>query len=182
MVRFEGKRGAIELSMNTIIIVVIGITILTLGLRWIYGIFGGLEDQQQQLERLSEEQIIKLFGGSQDAINLPTSIIKIPQGKKDNLQIIMRNILSNSHKFRYVLEPDPGSLPSNIQPNVLMSKLAWHKGDIDLKSGEGFSDYITIDTNKLPLGVYRFRIVLTCLDCTPLDTDSTPIIIEVTAK
>ena len=29
------KRGAIELSITTIVVVVIGITLLTLGLRWI---------------------------------------------------------------------------------------------------------------------------------------------------
>ena len=31
----QEKRGAIELSVTTIVIVVIGITLLTLGLRWI---------------------------------------------------------------------------------------------------------------------------------------------------
>jgi hypothetical protein len=180
MVIFQGKRGAIELSMNTIIIVVIGITILTLGLRWIYGIFGGLEEQQQQLERLSEEQIVALFGGSQDAINLPTSIVKVPQGKRYNLQVIIRNILGNTQKFRYGLNVD--SIPSNIQENIVMGKISWHKSEMNLPSGEGFQDYVSFDTSKLPLGIYRFRLVLDCLDCTPADSRSAPVILEVTAK
>jgi hypothetical protein len=37
------KKGAIELSMTTIIVIVIGITLLTLGLTWVRGIFDDLE-------------------------------------------------------------------------------------------------------------------------------------------
>ena len=180
MVIFQGKRGAIELSMNTIIIVVIGITLLTLGLRWIYGIFGGLEEQQQQLERLSEEQIIALFEGSQDAINLPTSTIKIPQGKRHNLQVTIRNILGNTQKFKYGLVI--ASIPSNVQDTIVMSKIRWYESEMNLPSGEGFRDYISFDTSKLPLGIYRFRLTLDCLDCTPPDSRSDSVILEVTAK
>ena len=32
----NNKKGAIELSMTTIIVVVIGITLLSLGLMWVY--------------------------------------------------------------------------------------------------------------------------------------------------
>ena len=32
------KKGAIELSMTTIIVIVIGITLLTLGLTWVRGL------------------------------------------------------------------------------------------------------------------------------------------------
>lgn len=180
MVIFRGKRGAIELSMNTIIIVVIGITILVLGLRWIYGIFGGLEEQQQQLERLTNEKIIELFGESDDAINLPTSFIKVSQGKKHNLRVIMRNIWGETHNFKYIMEAD--SIPKSIQSSVVMQNINWYKKDIKLNSGAGFQDYISIDTKNFPLGVYRFRAKITCLDCSPQEEESLPIILEVTAK
>ena len=37
------KKGAIELSMTTIIVVVIGVTLLSLGLFWVRGMFENLE-------------------------------------------------------------------------------------------------------------------------------------------
>ena len=180
MVVFQGKRGAIELSMNTIIIVVIGITILTLGLRWIYGIFGGLEEQQQSLERLSEEQINDLIGGSSEQINLPASNIKVAHGKKHNLRLVIQNVLSNTHTFKYSLEVD--SVPGGTPEQQVMSKLNWYKKDITLKSAEGFKDFISFDTSKLPLGTYRFRIVLNCIDCSGQEDSSAPLIVEVMPK
>jgi hypothetical protein len=96
------------------------------------------------------------------------------------LQVIIRNILGNTQKFRYGLNVD--SIPSNIQENIVMGKISWHKSEMNLPSGEGFQDYVSFDTSKLPLGIYRFRLVLDCLDCTPADSRSAPVILEVTAK
>ncbi|MBS3172206.1 hypothetical protein J4438_01320 [Candidatus Woesearchaeota archaeon] len=39
----KSKKGAIELSMTAIIVIVLGITLLTLGLVWVRGIFENLE-------------------------------------------------------------------------------------------------------------------------------------------
>ena len=44
----ESKRGAIELSMTTIIVVVLGVMLLGLGIAWITGLIGQIEDLTQQ--------------------------------------------------------------------------------------------------------------------------------------
>ena len=36
------KKGAIELSMTTIIVIILGITLLSLGLIWVKGTFGDI--------------------------------------------------------------------------------------------------------------------------------------------
>ncbi len=167
------KRGAIELSMNTIIIVVIGITILTLGLRWIYSVFGGLTEQSDQIKTISEDQIREIFRDSGEPINIPTSIASVAQGKNYNMRVLMRNIYPAAHKFRYVVDAE-----STIPPG----SVTWSKGDIPLSSGQGFEDIITFDARKYALGTYRFRVKLTCLDCTPPEEDSAPIVLEVTTK
>ena len=168
------KKGAIELSMNTIIIVVIGITILTLGLRWIYNIFGGLQEQSDKIKTLSEEQITALFGASDKAVNIPSSIISVQQGKEYNLRVMMRNILPAPHAFKYTVALEEGTAPVN--------SVRWYKKDIKLNSGEGFEDIITFNTKGYALGTYRFRVNLMCNDCTPAEQESAPIILEVKAK
>lgn len=181
MVRSSGKRGAIELSMNTIIIVVIGITILTLGLRWIYGIFENLEGQQDQLQDLTADKLADIFGESGDAISIPSKIVSTKQGEKEKLAITWRNIYEVTHKFKFTMQID--SAPSSVQQNAVLAKLKWYKGEKIVKSGDGFQDIISFDTKGLPLGEYRFVTTLQCIDCTPPEeAGSLPLNIEIMAK
>ena len=172
------KKGAIELSMTTIIIVVIGVTILTLGLRWIYSIFGGLEEQQAELERLTKDQITDILGGSDDAINVPTSVIEgIKKGESYNLRLVVRNKFPETHPFKYnvLVENAPtGTLPSTVESNIV-----WTKNEVVINSGEGFKDFIAINTDNLALGTYKMRITLNCLDCAQQEVVTDPIIFRV---
>ncbi len=174
MKRELGKKGAIELSMNTIIIVVIGITVLTLGLRWIYGVFGNLSEQSDKIKTLSDDQITTLFGASDKAINIPTTITRIQQGKEENIRVMMRNILQTPHTFKYTVISEDGAMPAN--------SVRWYKKDIKLNSGQGFEDVITFNTKNYALGTYRFRVAFTCNDCSPAEEESAPIIVEVVTK
>jgi hypothetical protein len=169
-----GRKGAIELSMNTIIIVVIGITILTLGLRWIYGVFENLGTGTDQVNRLTEDQISALFGASDKAINIPTSIVRVQQGKEYNLRIMMRNIQQAQHTFKYTVTLEDGSAP--------VDSVRWYKKELKLSSGQGFEDIITFNTKNYALGTYRFRVGLVCGDCAPAEEESAPVILEVVAK
>jgi len=178
----KSKKGAVELSMTTIIIVVIGITILTLGLRWIYSIFGGLEKQQAELERLTQDQIIQIIGGSNEAINIATSVVdNIKRGDIYNLRVIMNNKYPETHTFKYDVHVE--NTPGNFDRQQVLSHLTWHRDAIsNLASGEGFQDFISINTQDLPIGQYNLRIVLQCVDCTPPREESQPIIFGVVLK
>lgn len=170
MRRFKGKRGAIELSMNTIIIVVIGITILTLGLRWIYGIFDDLSDRSAQIGKLSDEQIRGLFEEQDDVIYIETSTPEVKKGKEINLNAVVKNIYSETHKFRYVVE---------AQEKADQSAVKWYKKEFTLASGEGWNDFITFNSKMLSLGSHNFRVIATCLDCSPVEEKSEPLILGV---
>ncbi len=177
----NSKKGAIELSMTTIIIVVIGVTILTLGLRWIYNIFGGLEEQQQELERLTKDQITEILGGSDDAINVPTSVIDgIKKGESYNLRLAARNKYPEAHRFKYDITIE--NAPENFSLETVLSNVLWTTSELQLDSGEGFKDFVIIKTSNLPLGTYKMRITLSCLDCTPMQSDSVPVIFEIVLK
>ncbi|MEK6840216.1 MAG: hypothetical protein AABX72_04695 [Nanoarchaeota archaeon] len=175
------KKGAIELSMTTIIIVVIGVTILTLGLRWIYGIFGGLEEQQSELERLTKDQITEILGGSDEAINIPTSVIDgIKKGESYNLRLVVRNKHPETHRFKYnvmVENTPPGTTPAATELEILSTKT-----EMSIGSGDGFRDFIVINTDTLPLGTYKMRIELICADCAPVQSETAPVIFEVVLK
>lgn len=175
------RKGAVELSMTTIIIVVIGVTILTLGLRWIYSIFGGLEEQQAELERLTRDQITEILGGSDEAINIPTSVIDgIKKGDSHDLNLVVRNKFPETHRFRYDVAIE--NTPSSITPAAVLANIVWTKREVTINSGEGFKDFIIISTDGLPLGRYKMRVTLLCLDCTQQEVESDPVIFEVALK
>src|SRR3989344_7026761 len=149
------KKGAIELSMTTIVVVVIGITILTLGLKWIYNIFGGLESQRQKLIEATEEQIRDTFGQTNEPINLLTSSITIKQSEFYDLGAGIKNTFGETHTFSYTI--DATDVPSNVPRQQVVSWFKWDKSTITLSSGNMYVDTISIDPANAPLGIYKLK-------------------------
>ena len=89
------KRGALELSMNTIVIIVIGVTLLTLGLRWIYSLFGGLQERTGEIDEQLKKQISNLFEGGDESLIVRPNSVTIQQGKNKDLAFAIRNAISD---------------------------------------------------------------------------------------
>ncbi len=86
----NNKRGAIELSMTTIIVIVIGVILLTLGLVWVRGVFKDVTD-------ISDEAFIQarnIISGIEDVDSLLTLIpekIDLAQGKDEVVKVVIAN-------------------------------------------------------------------------------------------
>ena len=85
------KRGAIELSITTIVVVVIGITLLVLGLIFVSGIFSDITEQQKKLGEYTDEQIRDIFEQSDQYLNLPTTDFSVKMGETFNLDLVAKN-------------------------------------------------------------------------------------------
>ncbi len=111
----EGKRGAVELSITTIVVVVIGVTLLVLGLTFIYNIFGDIGQQQKKLGEFTDEQIRDIFEQSDQFLNLPTTDFTVEMGKTYNLDIVVKNQAEgvNDCAFKLHLITNPNN---NIDP------------------------------------------------------------------
>ncbi|SRR3989344_2284905 len=160
------KRGALELSVNTIVVIVIGVTLLTLGLNYVYSIFKDIEGQRKSINEALSSQIRETFGDSDDAVNLLTASISVKQKEYDDLGIGIRNTVEDGkgHSFSYNIIFE--STPPGITPEDALKFLDWTKSPITLRSGELLADNIGIDpSSNVPIGNYRARIVLTCPDC-----------------
>ncbi|MFH1592489.1 MAG: hypothetical protein ABIB47_03940 [Candidatus Woesearchaeota archaeon] len=62
----SNKRGAVELSITTIVVVVIGITLLTLGLIWVNNIFDRLSGTTGGAFEKADAQIENILGAGSD--------------------------------------------------------------------------------------------------------------------
>lgn len=82
------KRGALELSINTIVIVVIGITLLTLGLAFVKNQFGGLTELSEGVFGAAKTEIGKIHGGAK--FTAPTQVTA-KQGETTTFTIFVAN-------------------------------------------------------------------------------------------
>lgn len=96
------KKGALQLSINAIVILILAITMLGLGLAFIKGLFGGtVEKLKGMTEQIEESERIELLS-SPDKITLPR-VIKV-EGRTKELYFAIRNINQYDMTY-YVLSP-----------------------------------------------------------------------------
>src|SRR3989344_6277952 len=110
------ERGALELSINTIVIVVIGITLLTLGLVFVRGIFGKLNELSDETFGTAQAQIGRL--GQGDASLIAPSVITVKQGQSIKQNIIVGNdgtIGSNINFAVEIARSNPSDGPGTNQ-------------------------------------------------------------------
>lgn len=150
--------------MNTIVIIVIGVTILTLGLRWVYGIFGGLQERSGEIDEQLKKEIAGLFeGGEETLIVRPNSVIIDQRGSKDIVAAIRNSARDGrSHSYRYNIRlTNADSVSADVQ-EVMRWITSGEGEDIDVSSGQVSYELIAIDIPRsAPLGTYRFEMSLT---------------------
>ncbi|MBI5872244.1 hypothetical protein HZB88_04135 [archaeon] len=87
----KSRKGAIELSMTTIIVIVIGITILSLGLVWIRGLFEDVGSLTKGAFEQAEGQIGEIFGQSDKALAISPTSLTLSQGSTERVNVLIQN-------------------------------------------------------------------------------------------
>jgi hypothetical protein len=153
------KKGAIELSMTTIIIIVIGITILVLGLAWVRSTLGGVTELTEQALIGGEEQITEMLGSSKEPLNLFATNLEIEQGDATSIGVVVFN--DQGDAAEYTLTTTIGTRNENdldcyiLDTEDLTDTFTLESG---LKEGE---TVMIQDTGKTALGQYVCNIELT---------------------
>lgn len=86
----KSKKGAIELSVTTIIVIVIGITLLVLGLGWVRGIFNDLDTLTVGAFDKADAAISEL-GSVDGPLTVSPNSISVAQGGAKTVQVIIAN-------------------------------------------------------------------------------------------
>jgi hypothetical protein len=91
------KRGAVELSIGTIVIVVLAMTMLILGIVLVTNIFSGADDIATMTNDQIKNQVSKLFGEDKRLVVYPdTRRIEVKGGDIGGFGIVVKNILQGS--------------------------------------------------------------------------------------
>lgn len=144
------KRGALELSINTIVIVVIGITLLTLGLVFVRGIFGKLNELSEDTFGTAQAQIGRL--GQGEARLITPSVITVKQGKTTKQSLVIGNDGTDS-SFTIRLQWQQNVIPeSQVAAKMVLVGGSTTTHTSALKSGESITiPLIIAATSDAPL-------------------------------
>lgn len=105
----KNKRAAIELSIGTIVVIVLAMAMLILGLVLVRNIFTGATHNVDQLNKNVEDEINKLFNerGDKIVLYLPKSEADVQQGESYGIAFGIKNTVegeSQAGRFSYKIQ------------------------------------------------------------------------------
>jgi len=157
----RNKSGALELSIGTIVIIVLAMSMLILGIVLIKNIFSGSSQNILQINDKVKDQINKLFvEDKRTVIYLPNQIAKIKQNENWGVAFGIKNLergTAESGRFRYnIIVSDPD----------VRQKCGIDERSIEAWIITGRSDDITISPGESYMGIVRFMVPETAPLCT----------------
>lgn len=170
--RINTKKGAIELSINTIVIIVLAMSMLILGLVLIKGLFSGASDiiditNDQTIAKINEQ-----FGSDEKVVIYPISRkIEVKQDKPMNFAIGIKNRLTGAggtSEFGYevsISNPDAVKEDCGVDASRIMDFIsAGTEKELGITLATGGSDLadVLFETTKGdPFCTVKFRITVT---------------------
>lgn len=101
----KSKKGAIELSMTTIIVIVIGITLLTLGITWVKGSMEDVVDLTDEAFAMSDQELQNMFSDSTDLLKIVPGTIEMNTKASATVGVVFYNLESGPLTFTAKVTP-----------------------------------------------------------------------------
>jgi len=158
------KKGAIELSMSTLVIVIISLVVLGLGVKLLYSFVSSGEQLKGQLDEQTEAELQRLLVDQGKQVALPLHQATLAGGESHVFGIGILNIggVGDSFKLQVDLSQmiDPQQVPittSNSQRQYILSWLIYNNEDMVIKESEHRSEPILVNIpNDAAKGIYIF--------------------------
>ena len=167
------KKGAIEFSMQTIIIIVIGVVVLSLGLLFVKKVF-------HNAPNIPAPDLPSGMWG-EEAVMFRSNTIEVKQGDTDKAFFYVRNLGSDIANFKISASVLKKASPKLSDEKVL-SWLTYNPKPFSLGSGKDRALTFLIDVPKgANLGTYMYDIQVDCEPANVCDeeTYNTELILKV---
>ncbi len=164
----KSEKGAIELSMSTIVVLVLAMSMLILGLVLIRTIFTGAKYNVDTINDKVREQINQLFVEDEKmVIYLADNKVDVKSGSIWGVAFAIKNLVkgqTDSGKFSYnVVVNNPNEIKTNCGGLSEKEALSWiqagRQGSLTLAPGESGYDVIRFGIpDGAPLCIVRYTI------------------------
>lgn len=172
MINKLNNKGAIELSIGTIVIIVLAMSMLILGLVLIRGIFQGSTDNVSELNDKVKEEIRKLFQeeAQKTTLRLTEETAKVKQGSEFGFAFGIKNTIGGTpdqQVFQYYVDiPQETAIDlkknCGVSIDTAKSWISFGKGfNIVLNPGEIYFDRILLNVpTNAPLCTVKYNIII----------------------
>ena len=174
----RNKSGAIEMSIGTIVVIVLAMSMLILGMVLIKNIFTGSSENILQMNDKVKDQINKLFvEDKRTVVYLPNQIAKIKQNEDWGIAFGIKNLArgtAEAGRFRYdvtVSDPDVRQ-KCGIDERTIESWIKTGRADdMVIAPGQSYFGIVRfLIPENAPLCTVRFHVDVT-MDNVPYATD-----------
>ena len=174
------KKGAIEMSMQTIIVVIIGVTLLTLGIKFVVDTMGGVSVLSEGMVKKGDTQINEIFGESEELLSLMPDSFSLKRGNSEKGTIYVRNNGDGDDTF--TLSVDVDSAPTDAAATAAKAWIKFINKPKLISEGNLFTSSILLDPPaNTKTGTYMATITVKCKpDLCGTDGESKQIIVEIT--
>ncbi|MBU2634377.1 MAG: hypothetical protein KJ674_03970 [Nanoarchaeota archaeon] len=143
----KSKKGALELSMNTIIIIIIGVTILSLGLLFVRGIFNQVESLSKTAFETADAELGEISNIA-DILTIVPKNIELEQKSATTVSVIMANFEDTTAQFKVTAtSTDPTNLDCSFADTMTTESNSY-----TLQSGQQAKLTLIVDELDGPLG------------------------------
>lgn len=89
----KSKKAAMEMSMGTIVTIVLLMSVLVLGLVFVKNIFGTAKGALDMTDDQLTKELTKMYGDDSEIQIFPTSLkLELKHGKSDEIAVLVRNL------------------------------------------------------------------------------------------
>ncbi|PIU75594.1 hypothetical protein COS75_03425 [Candidatus Pacearchaeota archaeon CG06_land_8_20_14_3_00_35_12] len=136
IISLKEKRAAFELSMTTVVIIVLAMTMLILGLVLIRTIFTGAKYNVESINEKVKGEINKLFTeeAQKTVVYLPNLEAKIKKGESYGVAFAIQNIDKTAAQFSYEIKAIETDCPTGTNPESWISR--GKTGSFNIPSGD----------------------------------------------
>lgn len=135
----HNKRGSLNLSINAIVVLILAITMLSLGLAFMKGLFKKTTGQLEQVGTDIKNQMIEQLRTSSDKLTLNQEDIEIARGEKIEIYYGIKNVEMDNNAFTIGVsctEALGDAVPLSVNAGdieIFSESRSLEKGEIDVQ-------------------------------------------------
>jgi hypothetical protein len=176
--KIKSKKGALELSIGTIVILVLAMSMLILGLVLVRTIFKGAQGTVDITDEKVKAEINKLFAEEQKSVlYLPNRLAKIKQGEPGDVAFAIQNTAA-TQEFTWKVELSDDKVKTKCGVTESQAEdwiTTGGSGEVNIASGDKYYDVIRFNipegaVNDISTCLLRYRLIIEKEDGSPYDT------------
>ena len=142
------KKGAIELSMTTIIVIILGITLLSLGLIWVKGTFGDITRLSRGAFEQADGEISNIFKEVDKPVYVSPPSLELQQGEARKVDFTITNFEQTPIKVKAKITPQDQTIKCSFADTQKTESKEYN-----LQSGKQVKLKIIVEEKDGPLGI-----------------------------